>query len=43
MCHQRRADYLSCARHPTLKTPDIDALAVRGVREGKSGVQMGHW
>ena len=32
MCDQLRADYLSCAGHPTLETPNIDALAARGVR-----------
>lgn len=31
MADQLRADYLSCAGHPTLKTPNIDALARRGV------------
>jgi len=31
MCDQLRADYLSCAGHPTLETPNIDALAARGV------------
>jgi arylsulfatase A-like enzyme len=32
MFDQLRFDYLSCAGHPTLKTPHIDALAARGVR-----------
>ena len=32
MCDQLRWDYLSCAGHPTLRTPNIDALAGRGVR-----------
>ncbi len=32
MCDQLRWDYLSCAGHPTLRTPNIDALAKRGVR-----------
>jgi len=32
MCDQLRADYLSCYGHPYLKTPNIDALAARGVR-----------
>lgn len=32
MCDQLRYDYLSCAGHPTLKTPNIDRLAARGVR-----------
>jgi len=31
MADQLRADYLSCAGHPTLQTPHIDALAGRGV------------
>ncbi|MBL0371870.1 alkaline phosphatase family protein [Rhizobium sp. KVB221] len=32
MCDQLRYDYLSCAGHPTLSTPNIDSLAARGVR-----------
>ncbi|MEM7294530.1 MAG: sulfatase-like hydrolase/transferase, partial [Pseudomonadota bacterium] len=32
MCDQLRWDYLSCSGHPTLQTPNIDALATRGVR-----------
>ncbi|UUX49802.1 alkaline phosphatase family protein [Nisaea acidiphila] len=32
MCDQLRWDYLSCAGHPHLQTPHIDALAARGVR-----------
>ena len=32
MCDQLRWDYLSCAGHPGLKTPHIDALAKRGVQ-----------
>lgn len=31
MCDQLRADYLSCYGHPKLHTPNIDALAKRGV------------
>ena len=31
MCDQLRWDYLSCAGHPTLNTPNIDSLAKRGV------------
>ena len=31
MCDQLRWDYLSCAGHKTLQTPNIDALAGRGV------------
>ena len=29
---QHRADYLGCAGHPVLKTPNIDAIAARGTR-----------
>lgn len=32
MCDQLRFDYLSCAGHPGLPTPNIDSLAARGVR-----------
>ena len=32
MCDQLRFDYLSCAGHPFLQTPNIDRLAARGVR-----------
>ncbi|MGJ8547680.1 MAG: sulfatase-like hydrolase/transferase [Sulfitobacter sp.] len=32
MFDQLRFDYLSCAGHPTLKTPNIDKLAAKGVR-----------
>ena len=32
MCDQLRWDYLSCAGHPSIQTPNIDALARRGVR-----------
>ncbi len=32
MCDQLRQDYLSCYGHQTLHTPNIDALAARGVR-----------
>ena len=39
MCDQLRWDYLSCAGHPTLKTPNIDALAARGVRFSRAYVQ----
>jgi arylsulfatase A-like enzyme len=31
MCDQLRWDYLSCMGHPHLETPNIDALAARGV------------
>ncbi|MBY6161158.1 sulfatase-like hydrolase/transferase [Mameliella alba] len=39
MCDQLRFDYLSCAGHPTLQTPNIDALAARGVRFSNAYVQ----
>ncbi|WP_428929596.1 sulfatase-like hydrolase/transferase [Marinibacterium sp. SX1] len=39
MADQLRADYLSCYGHPTLKTPNIDALASKGVRFTRAYVQ----
>ncbi len=39
MCDQLRWDYLSCYGHKTLKTPNIDALAARGLRFTKAYVQ----
>ena len=39
MCDQLRWDYLSCAGHPTLQTPNIDGLAKRGVRFTRAYVQ----
>lgn len=39
MCDQLRADYLGCAGHPTLRTPNVDALARRGVRFERAYVQ----
>jgi arylsulfatase A-like enzyme len=39
MCDQLRHDYLGCAGHPTLKTPNIDAMAKRGVRSSNAYVQ----
>jgi len=39
MCDQLRWDYLSCAGHPALETPHIDALARRGVRFDRAYVQ----
>lgn len=31
MCDQLRADYLGCAGHPTIQTPNIDQLAQKGL------------
>ncbi|MFW8595680.1 sulfatase-like hydrolase/transferase [Cribrihabitans neustonicus] len=39
MFDQLRFDYLSCAGHPHLETPHIDALAARGVRFSRAYVQ----
>ena len=39
MCDQLRFDYLGCTGHPTLKTPNIDAMARRGVRFSNAYVQ----
>lgn len=39
MCDQLRWDYLSCAGHPALETPNIDRLAARGVRFSRAYVQ----
>jgi arylsulfatase A-like enzyme len=39
MCDQLRWDYLSCYGHPTLATPNVDALAARGVRFTRAYVQ----
>jgi arylsulfatase A-like enzyme len=39
MCDQLRHDYLGCTGHPTLKTPNIDAMASRGVRFSNAYVQ----
>ena len=39
MCDQLRYDYLGCTGHPTLKTPNIDAMAARGVRFANAYVQ----
>ena len=41
MCDQLRWDHLGCAGHPFLKTPNIDALAARGVRFAQAYVQSG--
>ena len=39
MCDQLRWDYLSCYGHPRLATPNIDALAAKGVRFTRAYVQ----
>lgn len=39
MCDQLRFDYLGCSGHPYLETPNIDALAKRGVRFSRAYVQ----
>ncbi|KGM49943.1 sulfatase-like hydrolase/transferase [Pseudooceanicola atlanticus] len=39
MYDQLRFDYLSCAGHPSLKTPNFDRVAARGVRFTQAHVQ----
>ncbi|MFN3147303.1 MAG: sulfatase-like hydrolase/transferase [Paracoccaceae bacterium] len=39
MADQLRHDYLGCAGHRSLRTPNIDALAARGVRFADANVQ----
>lgn len=39
MADQLRWDYLSCAGHPRLHTPNLDALAARGLRFANAFVQ----
>src|SRR5213595_3698642 len=39
MCDQLRYDYLGCTGHPVLKTPNIDAMARRGVLFSSAYVQ----
>jgi arylsulfatase A-like enzyme len=41
MADQLRWDHLGCAGHPYLKTPNLDALAARGVRYGNAFVNSG--
>lgn len=41
MADQLRWDHLGCAGHPYLKTPNIDALARRGVRFDRAFVNSG--
>ncbi len=41
MCDQLRWDHMSCAGHPHLRTPNMDALAARGVRFPHAYVQSG--
>ncbi|WHZ11369.1 MAG: Sulfatase family protein [Burkholderiaceae bacterium] len=39
MCDQLRADHLSCFGHPALKTPNLDALARKGMIFDRAYVQ----
>lgn len=41
MADQLRADHLACYGHPRMRTPNIDALAERGVRFGRAFVNSG--
>jgi len=41
MCDQLRADHLSCYGHPHLATPNVDALAARGVLFENAFAQSG--
>ncbi|MFP5412718.1 MAG: sulfatase-like hydrolase/transferase, partial [Gammaproteobacteria bacterium] len=41
MCDQLRWDHLSCYGHPYLRTPNLDALAARGVRFDRAFVNSG--
>lgn len=41
MCDQLRWDHLGCNGHPFLRTPNIDALAARGVNFTQAYVQSG--
>ena len=39
MADQLRADYLGCTGHPTIRTPNIDGIAARGVNFSRAYVQ----
>ena len=39
MCDQLRYDYLGCTGHPSIQTPNIDALAAKGVIFNRSYAQ----
>jgi arylsulfatase A-like enzyme len=41
MCDQLRWDHLGCTGHPYMRTPNIDALARRGVRFDRAFVNSG--
>lgn len=41
MCDQLRWDHLGCTGHPRLRTPNLDALAARGVNFTQAYVQSG--
>jgi arylsulfatase A-like enzyme len=41
MCDQLRWDHMGCSGHPFLRTPNLDALAARGVRFAQAYVQSG--
>src|SRR5690625_6020122 len=41
MADQLRADHLACYGHPYIKTPNLDALAKRGVRFKQAFVNSG--
>ena len=40
MCDQLRHDYLGCTGHPTLTTPNIDAMARRGVHGARRSCKL---
>ena len=43
MADQLRSDYLACNGHPTIKTPNIDALAATGVNFTNAFCQSAVW